>query len=275
VADLSRGSRPHASHHEEGRVTVAPYGLSGDVRSDWADLGAPTGGPAPFRPEMTTGLPEPARRWLTHAITPGPPLLTAVEQVTHGQVNLGGWRSFTAVQRVSAVRGFVWSASLRRYGLPVVGFDRFSRYTGQRRWRAFDAVPISTADGPDVTRGAAGRHAGEVLVAVPAAALSPQVKWRPIDADRAAARIKVGSGFHEVVLTVAGTGALTSITLTRWGVTGDGSYADRVYGADLGAEATFDGFTVPAAVTTGWDHGTAGWTAGQSMRSTIDSAHYR
>ncbi|MGH3419781.1 MAG: hypothetical protein ACRDOD_09350 [Streptosporangiaceae bacterium] len=32
-----------------------------------------------FDPAATTGLPEPARRWLSHAITPGTPLWSQAE----------------------------------------------------------------------------------------------------------------------------------------------------------------------------------------------------
>jgi hypothetical protein len=126
-----------------------------------------------------------------------------------------------------------------------------------------------------VTRGAADRHAAEVLIVAPAAALSQQVKWRAVDADRAVARIKVGSSFHEVTVTVAASGALTSIAMSRWGPTAAGPYADRVYGAELGSEATYDGFTIPGAVIAGWEHGTDGWELGQFLRYTVDSAHYR
>jgi uncharacterized protein DUF6544 len=266
-ADVGRAPRP-------GNAPVPP-GLTGAVRSDWADLGAPSGAPARFDAGMTDALPEPVRRWLTHAIAPGTPLLTSVELASTGQIRLGDWRGFAAVQRVSAARGFVWAATTRMMGLPVAGYDRYSRYTGEMRWRILGAVPVRSAAGLDVTRSAAGRHAGEVLVALPAAALSPQVKWRPVDADRATARIKVGRGFHDVTLAVAAGGALTSITLSRWGAVGRGSFAERVFGADLGTEATFDGFTIPGVVTAGWDHGTAGWEDGQFIRYTVDGARYR
>jgi hypothetical protein len=249
--------------------------LTGDLRGDWADLGAARGAPARFDPEMAAALPEPVRRWLRHAIAPGTPLRTSVELAMHGDIRLGAWRGFTATQRLSADRGFVWAATARMFGLPIIGFDRYSRYTGEMRWRLLGAVPVMTAGGPDVTRSAAGRHAGEVLVAMPAAGLSPQVKWRPLDTDRAVARVKVGSGFHEVTLTVAADGALAAIAMTRWGAIAKGSFGERVFGADLGGEATFDGFTIPCAVTAGWDHGTSGWAQGQFIRYTVDSAHYR
>jgi hypothetical protein len=231
--------------------------------------------PALFHPDMVADLPEPARRWLTHAIAPGTPMLLSVELATHGEIRLGAWRGFTAVQETSALRGFVWAATARAMGVPIVGFDRYSRHAGQMRWRALRVVQVMAAAGPDVTRSAAGRHAGELLVSLPAAALSPQVKWRPVDTDTVAARIKVDSGFHEVTLSVSAGGQLTSMVMSRWGAIGRGSFADRVFGADLGAEATFDGFTIPCEVTAGWDQGTDGWADGQFIRYTVDSARYR
>ncbi|WP_414637313.1 DUF6544 family protein [Actinophytocola sp.] len=58
-----------------------------------------------FDPARAAGLPEPARRWLSHAIAAGVPLLTSVELIMHGQIRLGGWRSFTATQHLSAAGG--------------------------------------------------------------------------------------------------------------------------------------------------------------------------
>ena len=42
-----------------------------------------------FEPTMTRGLPEPARRWLGHAIAPGTPLWGSVELTMHGRIKLG------------------------------------------------------------------------------------------------------------------------------------------------------------------------------------------
>lgn len=52
------------------------------VRRDWHDLAAPAESPAAFDPAMLPELPEPARRWLSHAITPGTPMWRSVEDMT-------------------------------------------------------------------------------------------------------------------------------------------------------------------------------------------------
>jgi hypothetical protein len=253
-----------------------PRGLTDTVRTDWTDLGAATGAAARFDPAAAAaGLPEPVRRWLAHAIAPGTALLTSVELATHGTIRRGAWHSFSATQRLSVAGGFVWAGTASRFGLPITGFDRYTRHAGQMSWKLLDRVPVNTAAGKDVTRGAAARHAGELLVAAPAAALSRRVSWQPVDADRATAKVRVDAGYHEVTLTVAADGALTSIQMSRWGAGEDGSFGVRVFGADFEDEVTFDGFTIPRTVVAGWDHGTPGWAQGQFLRYTVDGAHYR
>jgi len=49
------------------------------------------------------------------------------------------------------------------FGLPVVGYDRLSSGTAQMRWRLLGLLPVMTAAGPDITRSAAGRLAGELV----------------------------------------------------------------------------------------------------------------
>jgi hypothetical protein len=72
-------------------------------------------------------------------------------------------------------------------GMPIVGFDRYTRCSGQMRWRLLDAVPIMRAEGLEVTRSAAGRYGGELLLYLPTAAVSDMITWRAVDEARATA----------------------------------------------------------------------------------------
>jgi hypothetical protein len=49
-------------------VTGPPGTLPEPRRADWQRLAAPTAAARPFTPDLLDDLPEPARRWLTHAI---------------------------------------------------------------------------------------------------------------------------------------------------------------------------------------------------------------
>lgn len=252
-----------------------PRGLTTEVTQDWAALGAPSGMPPAFTAAAVAHLPEPVRRWLLHAIADGTPLSRSVQVEMHGEIRIGRWAPFTAVQRSSVGDGFVWAATARPLGLPVVGFDRWTRGTGAMRWRLLGALPLVSAEGQDVTRSAAGRHAGELLVALPTAALSPEVTWRPLDGDRAVADVRVGSGTHEVTVTVGPDGALTELVLQRWGPVGHGSFGAQPFGAVFDGELTHGGLTIPRRVTAGWHYGTDRWAEGQFIRWTVDRAVHR
>jgi hypothetical protein len=256
-------------------VTRSPRGLTEQARADWAALARPTEVLAPFDPGATGGLPEPVRRWVRHAIAPATPLLTSAELELHGEIRLGRWRPFTAVQRLAPAGGFVWAATARVLGLPVTGFDRYTRGKGQLRWRLLNAVPVMTAGGPDISRSAAGRHAGELLIAAPAAALSPGITWRQLDTDRVAASVPVGDAVHEVTLTVAVDGSLTELVMTRWGDPDKQGFGEHIFGAALHGETHFGGFMIPREITAGWHYGTDRWPEGMFIRYVIDHARYR
>jgi uncharacterized protein DUF6544 len=214
------------------------------------------------------------RRWLSHAIAAGTPLRTAVELSTRGEIRLGSWRPFTAVQRIAPAGGFVWAATARVFGLPVSGFDRFTGGSGEMRWRLLHTIPVMAASGEQVTPSAAGRHAGELLLAAPAAALEPQISWAADDDAHATALLRSGPDEHAVTLTIAPSGALTELVMMRWGAPGDEPFAPYPFGATLQDEVTVAGFTIPRTVTAGWHYGTDRWSEGQFIRYTVEHAAY-
>jgi hypothetical protein len=247
-----------------------PRGLTEVAAHDWAVLGLPAADPVPCPPGATAGLPEPVRRWLDHAVADGTPLARAVELRMHGEIFLGRWSPFTAVQRLSVTGGFVWAATARLLGLPIRGFDRWTSGAGEMRWRLFGRVPMISATGADVTRSAAGRHAGELLVALPTAALAPEVGWRPVDDERAVATVRVGEGTHEVTVTVGPDGALTELAMQRWGPLGRGAFGVRPFGATFDGDLRVAGLRIPRRVTAGYGFGTDRWAEEQFIRWTVD-----
>lgn len=249
-------------------------GLTAQTADDWRELDQPS--PASvFEPALLEGLPEPARRWLSHAIRPGTSLHTSAEVSMHGQIRLGAWRPFTAVQRLTPQDGFVWAATARLFGLPVTGFDRYTRQTGQMRWRLLKLIPLMQAQGPDITRSAAGRHAGELLLYCPAAALSNLVSWVAGSDHQATAQIQVGPTTVRVTLTIDAAGALSSIRMTRWGNPDGTEFAHHVFGATMDGEFTAGGITLPREVIAGWHYQTSRWAEGQFIRYILDHARYR
>ncbi len=252
----------------------APSQLSAEAARDWAILGSDGAPSGTFGPDVVAELPESVRRWLTHAIDEGTPLARAVELRTSGEIFLGRWAPFTSVQRMTVSGGFVWAATARPFALPIRGFDRWTHGTGEMRWRLLGAVPVASAGGPDVTRSAAGRHAGELLVALPTAALSPEVTWRALNPDRAVAGVSGAGGTHEVTVTVSPEGPLTEVVLQRWGPIGRGSFGEQPFGAALHGEVSTGGMRIPRRITAGYSYGTERWAEGQFIRWTVDDARF-
>ncbi|MEU7746046.1 DUF6544 family protein [Nonomuraea sp. NPDC049158] len=255
-------------------VIVAPPYMTETACRDWDLLQAQTKDAQEFDPAQACHLPEPARRWVLHAIAPGAPLLRAVVLDMHGSIRLSTWRDFRAQQVLLPMEGFVWSATAYLGLLPVHGFDRYRAGEGEMRWRLLDLIPVMSGAGPDITRSAAGRLACEFVMA-PAAALDPRIRWKPIDDRHAVASLPVGTEDHDVTLTVAPSGALERVTMSRWGDPGEGRYRDHVFGVECGREIEFDGFTIPAYLAGGWWPGTDRWAEGEFIRFTVDDALFR
>ena len=183
-------------------------------RRDWAVLAAARAEHARFSSDSVTGLPEPARRWLTRAVDRETPLWRSVELRMRGQIRLGAWRRFTAREVLSPPDGFIWSATARVMGMPVSGFDRHSSGAGQMRWRLLGVVPVMSASGPDVTRSAAGRLAGEATLWLPTAFGTAGWADGP-DPDTAVATWRIGEEDESVQIRVDAAGRLEEIVTHR------------------------------------------------------------
>ncbi|HEU4425301.1 MAG TPA: DUF6544 family protein [Pilimelia sp.] len=245
------------------------------LRDDWDDVLRPTREAQPFDPAMAAPLPATVRRWLDHAIAPGTPLRRRVGMRQHGEIKLGDrWWPFTALQALDPLQGFVWPVTARMFGLPVKGFDRFSRGSGEMRHRLLGLVTVAHGSGPDFDRSAAARAATEICW-MPAAALDPVIRWREVSDSQVIAVVPLAGYDHEVTLTITGTGAVQSVTVPRWTSLDGGPYRLHTFGARVLQEATFDGFTVPAKLTAGYGDGDSYWRHGAFIRLTVESAAYR
>ncbi|MBM7804952.1 hypothetical protein JOD57_000789 [Geodermatophilus bullaregiensis] len=248
-------------------------GAARRVRRDWALL---TGGGEPaevFDPSMVADLPEPARRWLVHAITPGTPLWGSVVLTMRGEIRLGAWRPFTARQVLAPPRGFVWAARARFLGLPVTGFDRYSSGSGQMDWRLGGLVPVMTATGSDVTRSAAGRLAGET-------ALAPTTfraaTWTAgADEDRTVVTWRIDDHEERAEFRVDPDGRLLEVTMQRWGDPDGVPFGRHPFGVAIEAEDTFGGVTIGSVLRAGWWWGTDRQPEGEFFRARITGARFR
>jgi hypothetical protein len=213
-----------------------------------------------FREELVADLPEPARRYFLHAIRPGTALARSVALKMDGELRLrpdGPWLPMQARQVLAPPAGFVWEAVAGRGMMRFSGADTYAAGRGRVAFRLWDLVPVARASGPDVSRSARGRLAGEAIWS-PAALLRRRgVRWEAVDERTARATPIVDGEPIPLTLTVEPDGRLRSVTLRRWGDrTDDGRHALIPFGMDVLGEREFGGYTIPARVAGGWWYGT-------------------
>jgi hypothetical protein len=217
-------------------------------------------------------LPPAARRWLGHAVRPGSERFRHADLLMHGEIRIGRWRPFGARQILDPGMAFTWAATAGRGPLAIRGWDRYADGAGAMRWTVL-GVPVMRASGPDVTRSAAGRLAGETILS-PAFALDPAVSWAPGGDDgHAVFRVRVGPWEHEVTIAVDGAGGLVAVEMPRWGdPRGEGFGMHRFH---VGCEGgvTHMGITVPRVLCAGWRDPDG--TLREFFHATIDAATFR
>jgi len=227
-----------------------------------------------FDPADVAHLPEPAQRYLAHAIAPKTPLASAVRLRMHGSIKLKRWHPFTAEQVILRDRGMIWRAKVRVAGATMRGFDCFLDGAGTMQWKLCGLLPLVRASGPDITRSSAGRFAAE-SVWLPSLLCSDRVAWQPGDASTARAHFAIDAHDEDLALTLSG-GALQSVALARWGNPDGGNFREVEFGAAIDQEATFGGYTIPVRLRVGWYFGTGRFeNEGKFFQATIDDAVYR
>jgi hypothetical protein len=240
----------------------------------WERLSRGQPNPGRFDPVMAAGLPEPASRWLTHAIAPGTPLARAVIVEMEGHIRLGRWLPFRAVQLHAPPDGYVWAARARLGPLKISGFDRFADDTGEMRWRLLGHIPVMNATGPDLDRSAAGRVALDAML-VPTAFLNPLVNWSDgPHPNSATAEWTVGARTLQTELGVGRDGELRSVVMPRWGNPHGQPWGEYPCGGILTDEADFGGIKLPTRMRAGWFFDTDHWAEGEFFRAHISKVAF-
>lgn len=243
----------------------------------WQELQRPAQ-TAVFDPASIEGLPAPAQRYLRRAIAPGTPLARSVQLEMHGAMRLSPGAEvmpMQAEQVLAPPSGFVWKARVAKGPMRIEGFDAYGHGEGALRWWLLGLVPVVNASGPDVTRSAAGRLAGEAVL-VPSTLLPQEgAVWEAVDDTTARVRLSVDDVPSKITLTVDEEGRLRRVSLMRWREdAGNGTPGYVRFDVDeWGNERTFGGYTIQTAFR-------AGWRLGESdefpfFYATVDSATYR
>jgi len=216
----------------------------------WETLRVPPG-TALFDSESVATLPDPAQRYLRHAIAPGTRLARSVVVEMQGRIGLKPGADklpFQARQILAAPNGLIWRATVGEGIMQISGSDRYVAGEGAMHWFMGYAIPLMRASGVDVSRSAAGRVALEAPLMLPSALLPEAgARWEAIDARSARVYLQVGSEQLALLISVAPDGRLERIEMPRWdaeGMDGKPGYVLWV-GDQLTEERTFGGYTIP------------------------------
>lgn len=228
--------------------------------------------PATFDPAQVDRLPEPARRWLTHAIAPGTTLPAAVELRMHGEIRLDRWRRFTATQALVPDAGFVWAARTRQPGLPISGFDSFAQAHGIMTWRLAGVLPVQSRSDSRVTLSAADRLAAEAVL-VPSALID--ATWVPGPDEDSATYLRQFGDHHwrnEATVRVAPDGRLTGVSMHRWGEPASEPFGRYQFEVIFDSEVEVDGLRIGDGIRAAWLDRRG--RRQEFYRATIDAARF-
>ncbi len=227
--------------------------------------------PGQFSQSDVADLPASARSMLTAAIAPGTPRAAAVRLRIRGAIKLNRWLPFRSTEIIAPGAGFVWRA---RVAGVINGYDRFVDGQGEMRWKLLGLLTVASGSGPDVSRSAAGREAGEAMWVPTALLPGSGVEWLP-GADRLAiARIPSATGPVDVEYGLDENGLVESVVLDRWGdPENTGSFGLHRFGGTMSEHRTFGGITIPTMGSVGWHFGEESSADGEFFRFRITSAH--
>ena len=229
--------------------------------SSWQDLIKQAGISQGFyKPELVQGLPEPAQRYFNFSISPGSPLVPAVEIEMDGELGLGSidepkYKPMKAHQILAPPHGFLWRV---RVGL-VRGSDGVSKNNSWTRFWLFGLIPVvRVSDDQDHHRSAFGRVIAEGAFWTPATLMpSARVNWEAVDDNTARAVVNFGAFEQAVDITVLQSGQPHQVVIQRWSNENSSrEYKLQPFGGTLGDFRRFGGYMLPTSVEGGNHFGT-------------------
>lgn len=243
------------------------------VKEIWRTLKIPSTGLV-FTEDMTADLDEPVRRYFLHAIAPGTPLASYVELEMNGSFRQqpdADWLPMQASQIISA-EGFIWQARVGKGSLGFSGADYYAQNRGRVKFFWWGLIPLVDAQNSNINRSSVGRLCIEYIW-LPSALL-PQngVAWQAISDNTIQANFEIDNEPISLTLYIDDYGKLFGISLPRWGDnTADKNWQYIPFGAEIQAEATFGGYTIPARMNVGyWLSTDKYWTFFQATLNRVE-----
>lgn len=198
------------------------------MRDRLAAAAASDTGEAVYDPARLTDLPEPVRRYLAFALTPGQAFVRRASLAHRGEFALrpGAWRPFTSHQEVTGdPPGFVWEARMAMGPWPATVRVRDSYVAGVGATDAALAtvVPLGGQRGtPEVAASALWRYLAEAVWLPTALLPSDRLSWTAIDARTARATLRDRGATATADFHFGAEGQVDRVTGMRYRAVGRG-----------------------------------------------------
>lgn len=213
------------------------------------------------------GLQSPVRGHLAQVIAPGPSLAQCAQITMRGRIKIGRWLPFRARQILRPDDGFIWVA---RIAGVILGSDRYLHGVGGMDWKLAGLINLPHADGPDISRSAAGRG-GAKAVWLPTALL-PRfgVRWSAQNARHLIAYYLIGDTPIEARYRLGAAGDVASVLFERWGdPDNSGQWDWHRFGGIFTQQRTFAVLNIPGVGRLGWHYGMERFESGEFFRYQI------
>ncbi|HCF60381.1 MAG TPA: hypothetical protein DFS52_20570 [Myxococcales bacterium] len=210
-----------------------------------------------FDPAMVADLPQPARRFLLHAIRPGAPLARFVDLRGTAKMKPAPDKDFFELiwdETLTPGLGLVWRAKTTK-APPLTINDHYLHDDAAVRVAVLGLVPVANDTGPDVVRSSKGRVAAEALWCPSALLDRPDVRWETVDEERLRLRQSIEGEEVAMVLAVDAQGRVTELRMERFGNVGKDGAGLYPYGFAVEEERRFGDFTIASRVRGGWWYG--------------------
>lgn len=202
------------------------------------------------------GLPDPVRRYLSHAVASGEPGVPGVRLTMSGRIRVGIWLPFIATQRCDG-KSFRWRASVGLGPLrPLEVTDRYEDGEGSMSGKLLGRWALFEQTDANVVRSAAARAALEGTFAPRALLPGRGYAWRAESDEHIVASTENPPELVEVHFRIAPDGRVLNVVAQRWGEVTKGTFTYLPFGADVHEERRFGDLVIPSRVTAGWNYGT-------------------
>lgn len=167
---------------------------------------------------------------------------------------------------------FVWIPDMKSGLMQISGSDGLANGIGWTRFWINGLMPVvNQQTSPDVLRSASTRAAMEAVWAPATLLPGNGVAWEQIGPDTA--RLSFETGVEPVDIKLDETGRVLEIVTMRWSdVNSAKTFQLQPFGGTVGAEATFDGFTIPSELKVGNHYGTNDYLP--FFQATVTSVEY-